>query len=120
VPRGLVVELAGNGLLVGVLALRHFASILRPVQLTLVLVAGVHPLTGSLRRRGERIWLGGDCHPDHAGGHDPRPRGIVGAVQRPSFEEQRTSEIEPSTGGWPNRPGSPKRSDGRRPFADGA
>jgi hypothetical protein len=38
----------------------------------------------------------------------------------PSFEEQRTSEIEPSTGGWPNRPGSPKRSDGRRPFADGA
>jgi predicted PurR-regulated permease PerM len=43
-PRGLIVVLGGTGLLVGVLALRQFASIIGPVLLALILVVGVHPL----------------------------------------------------------------------------
>jgi hypothetical protein len=50
-------------------------SIIGTVLLALVLVAGVHPLTGSLRRRGARTWLAATRHPDRAGGRDPRPRG---------------------------------------------
>ena len=56
-PRGLIVVLGGTGLLVGVLALRQFASIIGPVLLALILVVGVHPLTGLLRRRGAPVWL---------------------------------------------------------------
>ena len=56
-PRGLVVVLALTGVLVSVLALREFASIVAPVLLALVLVIGVHPLTGILRRRGVPMWL---------------------------------------------------------------
>ena len=56
-PRGLIVVLAVTGLLVSVLALRQFASILGPVLLALILVIGVHPLTGILRRRGAPMWL---------------------------------------------------------------
>ena len=48
-PRGLIVVLAVTGLLVGVLALRRFASIIGPVLLALILVIGVHPMTGILR-----------------------------------------------------------------------
>jgi AI-2 transport protein TqsA len=57
VPRGLIVVLGGTGLLVGVLALREFATIVGPVLLALILVIGVHPLTGILRRRGAPMWL---------------------------------------------------------------
>ena len=46
-----------TGLLVSVLALQQFASILAPVLLALVLVIGVHPLTGILRQRGVPMWL---------------------------------------------------------------
>jgi AI-2 transport protein TqsA len=56
-PRGLIVLLGMTGLLVSVLALQQFASILAPVLLALVLVIGVHPLTGILRRRGVPLWL---------------------------------------------------------------
>lgn len=56
-PRGLIVVLAVTGLLVGVLALRQFTSILAPILLALILVIGVHPLTGFLRRRGAPQWL---------------------------------------------------------------
>ncbi len=56
-PRGLIVVLAVTGLLVSVLALREFASIIAPVLLALILVIGVHPLTGILRRRGAPMWL---------------------------------------------------------------
>ena len=57
IPRGLIVVLAGTGILVGVLALRQFAEIIGPVLLALVLIVGVHPLTGFLRRRGAPMWL---------------------------------------------------------------
>jgi AI-2 transport protein TqsA len=56
-PRGLIVVLGGTGILIGVLALRQFAEIIGPVLLALVLVVGVHPLTGFLRRRGAPMWL---------------------------------------------------------------
>jgi len=60
-PRGLVVVLASTGLLVTTLALREFSSIISPVLLALVLVVGVHPLTGLLRRRGAPEWLAITC-----------------------------------------------------------
>jgi AI-2 transport protein TqsA len=56
-PRGLVVVLGLTGLLVSTLALQQFSSILAPVLLALVLVIGVHPLTGFLRRHGFPQWL---------------------------------------------------------------
>ena len=56
-PRGLIVVLAVTGLLVSVLALRQFTAIIGPVLLALILVIGVHPLTGILRRRGAPMWL---------------------------------------------------------------
>ncbi len=56
-PRGLIVVLAVTGLLVTTLALQQFASILAPVLLALILVIGVHPLTGMLRRHGVPRWL---------------------------------------------------------------
>jgi AI-2 transport protein TqsA len=56
-PRGSIVLLSMTGLLVSVLALQQFASILAPVLLALVLIIGVHPLTGILRRRGVPLWL---------------------------------------------------------------
>ena len=49
--------LAATGILVSVLALRQFAEIIGPVLLALVLVVGVHPLTGFLHRRGAPMWL---------------------------------------------------------------
>jgi AI-2 transport protein TqsA len=57
VPRGLIIVLGATGLLVSFLALRQFAAIIAPVLLALVLVIGVHPLTGVLRRRGAPMWL---------------------------------------------------------------
>ena len=60
-PRGLVVILASTGLLVTTLALQQFSSIITPVLLALVLVVGVHPLTGLLRRRGAPEWLAITC-----------------------------------------------------------
>ena len=57
IPRGLIVVLGATGLLVSVLALRQFAEIIGPVLLALILVVGVHPLTGFLRRRGAPMWL---------------------------------------------------------------
>ena len=60
-PRGLVVILASTGLLVTTLALQQFSSIISPVLLALVLVVGVHPLTGLLRRRGAPEWLAITC-----------------------------------------------------------
>jgi len=60
-PRGLVVILASTGLLVTTLALQQFASVISPVLLALVLVVGVHPLTGLLRRRGAPEWLAITC-----------------------------------------------------------
>jgi len=56
-PRGLIVVLATAGLLGAVLGLQQFQSILAPALLALVLVVGVHPLTGMLRRRGFPPWL---------------------------------------------------------------
>ena len=56
-PRGLIVVLGLTGLLVTTLALQQFAAILAPVLLALVLVIGVHPLTGMLRRHGAPQWL---------------------------------------------------------------
>lgn len=56
-PRGLIVLLGVTGLLVAALALQQFASILAPVLLALILVIGVHPLTGILRRCGVPMWL---------------------------------------------------------------
>ncbi|ODU04390.1 MAG: AI-2E family transporter [Pseudonocardia sp. SCN 72-86] len=56
-PRGLVVVLGTAGLLVSVLALKQMAGVVAPVLLALVLVIGVHPLTGALRRRGVPQWL---------------------------------------------------------------
>jgi AI-2 transport protein TqsA len=60
-PRGLVVILASTGLLVTTLALQQFSSVISPVLLALVLVVGVHPLTGLLRRRGVPEWLAITC-----------------------------------------------------------
>ncbi len=60
-PRGLVVILASTGLLVTTLALQQFSSIISPVLLALVLVVGVHPLTGLLCRRGAPEWLAITC-----------------------------------------------------------
>jgi predicted PurR-regulated permease PerM len=56
-PRGLIVVLATAGLLGAILGLQQFRSILAPVLLALVLVVGVHPVTGMLRRRGVPPWL---------------------------------------------------------------
>lgn len=56
-PRGLILVLGITGLLITTLALQQFASILAPVLLALVMVIGVHPLTGILRRRGAPQWL---------------------------------------------------------------
>ena len=56
-PRGLIVVLGATGILVSVLALQRFAEILAPVLLALILVIGVYPLTGILRRRGAPVWL---------------------------------------------------------------
>src|SRR4051794_13179741 len=56
-PRGLIVVLAVTGLLVSVLALRQFTEIIAPILLALILVIGVHPLAGFLRRRGAPMWL---------------------------------------------------------------
>src|SRR5688500_1861397 len=56
-PHGLILVLAVAGLLVMFLAVKQFASIVAPVLLALVLVIGVHPLTGILRRRGVPLWL---------------------------------------------------------------
>ena len=53
----LSVVLDGTGILVSALALRQFVSIIGPVLLALILVIGVHPLTGVLRRRGGLMWL---------------------------------------------------------------
>ena len=39
------------------LALRHFAEIIASVLRALILVIGVHPLTGILRRSGAPVWL---------------------------------------------------------------
>ena len=39
------------------LALRQFAEIIASVLLALILVVGVHPLTGILRRSGAPVWL---------------------------------------------------------------
>ena len=64
-PRGLIVLLGMTGLLVSVLALQQFASILAPVVLALILVIGVYPLTGILRRRGGTDVAGGEHHPHH-------------------------------------------------------
>jgi hypothetical protein len=60
-PRGLVVILSSTGLLVTTLALQQFSSVISPVLLALVLVVGVHPLTGLLRRRGAPEWLAITC-----------------------------------------------------------
>src|SRR6476659_8036083 len=60
-PRGLVVVLASTGLPVTTLALQQFSSVISPVLLALVLVVGVHPLTGLLRRRGAPEWLAITC-----------------------------------------------------------
>jgi AI-2 transport protein TqsA len=60
-PRGLVVILASTGLLLTTLALQQFSSLISPVLLALVLVVGVHPLTGLLRRRGAPTWLAITC-----------------------------------------------------------
>jgi AI-2 transport protein TqsA len=60
-PRGLVVILASTGLLLTTLALQQFSSLISPVLLALVLVVGVHPLTGLLRRRGAPAWLAITC-----------------------------------------------------------
>src|SRR5262245_5665866 len=57
IPRGLVVVLGLTGLLVSTLALKQVSSILAPTLLALILVIGVHPLTGILRRRGLPQWL---------------------------------------------------------------
>ncbi|MGE3288107.1 MAG: AI-2E family transporter [Pseudonocardia sp.] len=56
-PRGLVVVLGLTGLLVSTLALKQFSAIVAPVLLALILMIGVHPLTGILRRRGVPQWL---------------------------------------------------------------
>jgi predicted PurR-regulated permease PerM len=56
-PRGLVVVLGTAGLLVSVLALKELSGVVAPVLLALVLVIGVHPLTGALHRRGVPQWL---------------------------------------------------------------
>jgi len=70
-PRGVTVVLAVTGLLVSVLAQRQFASILGPVLLPLILVIGVHPMTGILRPLPGTAVAGGDRHGDRAGGRDP-------------------------------------------------
>ena len=51
-PRGLIVVLGMAGLLVTTLARQQFSTIVAPVVLGLVLVAGFHPLSRILRRRG--------------------------------------------------------------------
>ncbi len=48
-------------MLVTTLALQQFSSVISPVLLALVLVVGVHPLTGLLRRRGVPEWLAITC-----------------------------------------------------------
>ncbi|HEY0815195.1 MAG TPA: AI-2E family transporter [Pseudonocardia sp.] len=60
-PRGLVVILGCTGLLVTTLALREFSSVISPVLLALVLVIGLHPLTGLLGRHGAPKWLAITC-----------------------------------------------------------
>jgi AI-2 transport protein TqsA len=56
-PRGLIVVLVTTGLLVSVLALQRISEIVAPVLLALILVVGVYPLTGFLRRHGAPLWL---------------------------------------------------------------
>src|SRR3954447_21356607 len=56
-PRGLIVVLVTTGLLVSVLALQRISEIVAPVLLALILVVGVYPLTGLLRRHGAPIWV---------------------------------------------------------------
>ena len=88
VPRGLIVVLAVTGLLVSVLAQWQFASILGPVLLPLILVIGVHPMTGILRPLPGTAVAGGDRHGDRAGSRDPGPRGTgpVGSSTRHAVE----------------------------------
>jgi predicted PurR-regulated permease PerM len=56
-PTGLIIVIVSTGVLVSVLALRQVAGIVAPVLLALILVIGVNPLTGILRRRGVPMWL---------------------------------------------------------------
>jgi AI-2 transport protein TqsA len=56
-PSGLLLLLGTTGLLVTALSVQQFASLLAPVLLALILVIGVYPLTGILRRRGAPMWL---------------------------------------------------------------
>jgi AI-2 transport protein TqsA len=57
ISHGLIVVLGGIGILVSALALWQSASIIGPVLLALILVIGVHPLTGVVRRRGTPMQL---------------------------------------------------------------
>ena len=95
--RGLIVVLAVTGLLVSVLAQRQFASILGPVLLPLILVIGVHPMTGILRPLPGTAVAGGDRHGDLAGGRDPGPRftGTVGSSTRHAVESCPNAESVP-------------------------
>jgi hypothetical protein len=110
-PRELIVVLAVAGLLVSVLAQRQFASIIGPVLLVLILVIGVHPMTGILRPLRCTAVAGGDRHGARAGGRDPGPRGSVGAVRHPvvrrAAEAMRSIStpdqlvyLDPRTGSW--------------------
>ncbi|GAY08070.1 hypothetical protein TOK_6263 [Pseudonocardia sp. N23] len=56
-PRGLIVVLGLAAFVIIVAGLQGISSILAPTLLALVLVIGVHPLTGILRRRGAPMWL---------------------------------------------------------------
>ena len=86
-PRGLIGLLGMTGLLVSVLALQQFASILAPVLLALILVIGVHPLTGILRRRGAPMWIAVTISLITGPGPDFGPRGGARSLRRPAGDD---------------------------------
>lgn len=58
IPRGLIVLLAGAGLVVSIAGIKMFAGILGPVFLALMLTIAVQPIQSWAQRRGLPRWVG--------------------------------------------------------------
>ena len=99
------------------LALRQCSTILAPILRGLILVIAVHPLTGILRRREAPVWPAATVTLIALLAVILRLAASMALSVAQLFDEQGASEIETSACCLPNRSGSLKRSDCRRPWA---
>lgn len=97
------------------LALRQCSTILAPILRGLILVIAVHPLTGILRRREAPVWPAATVTLIALLAVVLRLAASMALSVAQLFDEQGASEIETSACCLPNRSGSLKRSDCRRP-----